>query len=67
MWDKIKEYFTVIFAQGFWWGGKAKKSMEWMEENKTGLYVIVGIIVVVLVVIYLRPYAVVMSKGKRAR
>jgi hypothetical protein len=65
MWDKIKEYFTVIFAQGFWWGGKAKGHMEWMEENKTALYIIVGIIVVVLVLVYMRPYAAIASKTKR--
>jgi len=65
MWDKVKEYFTAIFAQGFWWGGKAKGSMEWMEENKTSLYVIVGIIIIVVILVYMRPYAAIVSKTKR--
>ncbi len=57
MWDKIKEYFKVIFVQGFWWGEKAKTGTEWVEENKTALLIIVAITTVVLVLIYMRPYA----------
>lgn len=52
MWDKVKEYFTVIFAQGFWWGQKGKSATQWIEENKTALLIILGIIVLVLVLIY---------------
>ena len=65
MWDKIKEYFTVVFAQGFWWGGKGKEAVEWIETNKKTLYILVGIIVVVVILIYMRPYAVIASKTKR--
>lgn len=52
MWDKVKEYFTVVFAQGIWWGKKGKIATEWVKENKTTLYVIAGIIVVIVILIY---------------
>ena len=58
MWNTFKDYFTAIFAQGFWWGQKGKSATEWIEENKTALFVIIGIIVLVLVLIYI-------PRGKR--
>ncbi|MBA7545573.1 hypothetical protein ES705_37942 [subsurface metagenome] len=65
MWDKVKEYLTIVFAGGLWYGEKGKDVVEWIEKNKTTLYVLVGIIVVVLVLIYMRPYAAIASKTKR--
>ena len=53
MWDTFKDYFTAIFAQGLWWGQKGKSATEWIEENKTALFVIIGIILLVLVLIYI--------------
>ena len=65
MWEKVKECFKTIFVQGWFWGEKAKTGTEWVEENKTALLIIVGIIVVVAILIYMRPYAAIASKGRR--
>ncbi|GAH90537.1 unnamed protein product [marine sediment metagenome] len=53
MWDQVKEYFTVIFAQGFWWAKKGKTATEWVQENKTALLIILGIIALVLALVYI--------------
>lgn len=52
MWDQIKEYFTIIFAGGIWYGKKGKEVVEWFEENKITLYILAGILVVFLILIY---------------
>lgn len=53
MWDTFKDYFTAIFAQGFWWAKKGKTATEWVEENKTALLIILGIIALVFALIYI--------------
>jgi hypothetical protein len=63
--DNLKEYFIAIAAQGIWWGEKGKSFVEWIEDNKQTLYVLVGIIVVLVILIYMRPYAAIVSKGRR--
>ena len=65
MWDKAKEYFKAIFVQGWFWGEKGKEGVEWIEANKKTLYILGGIIVVVVILIYMRPYAAIASKGRR--
>lgn len=46
MWDNLKKYLKAVFFQGWFWSDR-------VEENKTALLIIVGIILLVLVLLFI--------------
>lgn len=65
MWDKIKEYLTIVFAGGLWYGEKGMelvedtpkngngKGTEWDEEDKTALLIVLGIIAFIVILYFI--------------
>ncbi|GAH90673.1 unnamed protein product [marine sediment metagenome] len=47
MWDDFKKYLKAVFFQGWYW-------KDWVKENQTDLFIILGVILLVLILFYIR-------------